>query len=99
MKRTSLLLAIVFFVCSACKEAKTASPDFSVESAEKIMSIDEIREVEKLIDDSTFMDAKGDTAWHRINSQMVRVKIGGNYYLRKESQEGSVTSMTYSYGE
>ena len=82
----------------SCKGHQQPAPEYDVqESTEKLMSIDDICKVEDIIADSSLMNAQGDTAWRKINDQLIRIKMGGNYYLRKETKDGSVTNFTYRY--
>lgn len=84
-------------ILTSCKEKKASSNNFIEESVEKLLTIDEISKVEDIISDSSFMEAKGDTVWRRINDKMIRVKVGKLYYLRMETKDGSVTNLTYKY--
>lgn len=89
----------------ACKETKKSLHDnvgtdkaLTSESViDDMVDIDEIGTIEGVIADSSYMEAKGDTAWRRINDQMIRVRIGKNCYLRKETKDANVTSLTYKY--
>ena len=87
-----MLLVIII----SCQKSKVQSFDVS-SSVEKIMSVDDIYKCERIISDSSLMEAMGDTAWRRVNSQTIRIKIGSNYYIRRETKEGTVTDFTYWY--
>ena len=91
-------LLILGTMLVACKghQQPPVSPDIQ-ETVEKLMSIDDICKVEDIIADSSLMNAQGDTAWCKVNDQLIRIKLGDNYYLRKETKDGSVTNFTYRY--
>ena len=93
--RKLLFLFLSAVIAAGCQQAKR-SVDVSA-SVEKLMSVDEIYKIEHVIADSSFLNAKGDTAWRRINDKIIRVKIGDNCYLRRETKEGTVTNFTYGY--
>ena len=80
-----------------CKESKKPAKDYIQESTEKLLSIDDICKVEDIIADSSLMNAQGDTVWRKVNDQLIRIKMGDKYYLRKETKDGSVTNYTYRY--
>ena len=91
-------LIICAAIMMSCKGRQQPTPEYDVqESTEKLMSIDDICKVEDIIADSSLMNAQGDTAWRKINDQLVRIKMGSNYYLRKETKDGYVTNFTYRY--
>ena len=91
-------LIICAAIMMSCKGRQQPTPEYDVqESTEKLMSIDDICKVEDIIADSSLMNAQGDTAWRKINDQLIRIKMGSNYYLRKETKDGSVTNFTYRY--
>lgn len=96
MKRIFLFSAI-FFCFLGCKENRKPIPDYTSESVEKLLSIDDILKVEEIIENPAFEEAAGDTAWHRINKEIVRIKIGKKYYLRQETREGYTVDYTYRY--
>ena len=62
-----------------------------------MVNIDEITEIESIIADSTLENADGELSWKKVGSGMIRIKKGEKFYLRMETKEGSVTSMTYRY--
>lgn len=96
-KRLFLLIMIVALLM-ACKgqQQPPTEPDVQ-KSVEKLMSIDEICKVEDIIADSSLMEAAGDSAWRKVNDHLIRVKIGSTYYLRQESENGTITNITYRY--
>lgn len=69
------------------------------ESVEKLLSIDEIAKAEEILADSSLMNADGEKSWKRLGSNMVRIKYNNHYYLRIETEKGSVTSVTYKYDD
>ena len=97
MKKNVLFMTMLSL--AACTtNSKPPSVDID-DSVKKIMSINEICKVEDIIADSSRMDVQGDTAWHRINKQLIRVKMGDNYYLRRETKNSIETVMTYYYDD
>ncbi len=98
MNKKLFPLIVCAAIMMSCKGHQQPTPEYDVqESTEKLMSIDDICKVEDIIADSSLMNAQGDTAWRKINDQLVRIKMGSNYYLRKETKDGSVTNFTYRY--
>lgn len=96
-KKLFVLILVIVTLLMACQQSKKPAKDYIQESTEKLMSIDEICKVEDIIADSSLMNAQGDTAWRKVNDQLIRIKLGDNYYLRKETKDGSVTNFTYRY--
>ena len=96
-KKLFVLILVIVTLLMACQQSKKPAKDYMQESTEKLMSIDEICKVEDIIADSSLMNAQGDTAWRKVNDQLIRIKLGDNYYLRKETKDGSVTNFTYRY--
>lgn len=80
-----------------CQQAKKPEPIDVSASVKILMSVDEIYKIEHVIADSSFLNAKGDTAWRRLNTKLIRVKIGENCYIRRETKDGTVTAFTYGY--
>lgn len=95
-KLFSLVLGIALLVACKGHQQPSTEPDIQ-ESVEKLMSIDEICKVEDVIADSSLMNAPGDTAWRKVNDQLIRMKIGTTYYLRHETKNGTITDVTYRY--
>lgn len=96
-KKLFVLILVIVTLLMACQQSKKPAKDYIQESTEKLMSIDDICKVEDIIADSSLMNAQGDTAWCKVNDQLIRIKLGDNYYLRKETKDGSVTNFTYRY--
>lgn len=96
-KKLFVLILVIVTLLMACQQSKKPTKDYIQESTEKLMSIDDICKVEDIIADSSLMNAQGDTAWCKVNDQLIRIKMGDNYYLRKETKDGSVTNFTYRY--
>lgn len=96
-KKLFVLILVIVTLLMACQQSKKPAKDYIQESTEKLMSIDDICKVEDIIADSSLMNAHGDTAWCKVNDQLIRIKMGDNYYLRKETKDGSVTNYTYRY--
>ena len=82
-----------------CRNSNQNPAKDDEESVEKILSIDEIAKAEEILADSSLMNADGDKSWKRLGSNMVRIKYGNRYYLRMETEKGSVTSITYKYDD
>lgn len=97
MRKSIFIVSMTVLFLLGCKESKKPAKDYIQESTEKLMSIDDICKVEDVIADSSLMNAQGDTAWCKVNDQLIRIKMGDNYYLRKETKDGSVTNYTYRY--
>lgn len=95
--RKLLFITLLTAVTVGCQQAKKSVPVDVSSSVEKLMSVDDIYKIEHVLADSSLMDAKGDTAWRRINDKLIRVKIGNNCYLRQETEDGTVTAFTYGY--
>lgn len=95
-KRLFLLIMIVALLMACKGQQPPTEPDVQ-ESVEKLMSIDEICKVEDIIADSSLMEAAGDSAWRKVNDHLIRVKIGSTFYLRQESENGTITNITYRY--
>lgn len=96
-KKLFVLILVIVTMLMACQQSKKPAKDYIQESTEKLMSIDDICKVEDIIADSSLINAQGDTAWCKVNDQLIRIKMGDNYYLRKETKDGSVTNFTYRY--
>ena len=97
MRKALFIVFLTVLSFLGCKEAKKPAKDYVQESTEKLMSIDDIFNLEDIIADSSLMNAQGDTAWRKVNDQLIRIKMGDNCYLRKETKDGSVTNFTYRY--
>lgn len=92
-----MVLAALMAGCNGRKDR--ADGRFMRESVERIVSIDEISEVEDIVADSSLMNASGDRAWKPVNDKLTRVKVGDKCYLRMETKEGNITSLTYRYDD
>ena len=97
MRKFIFIVSLLSLFLLGCNDSKKPAKDYIKESTEMLMSIDDICKVEDIIADSSLMNAQGDTAWHKVNGQLIRIKMGNNYYLRKETKDGSVTNFTYRY--
>jgi len=62
-----------------------------------MVNIDEITDIESIIADPALENATGDPSWKRVNPKMTRVKKNGKFYLRMETNNGTVTAVTYQY--
>ena len=99
MKRFVFFMVLAALL-TGCKDGKRpSSMGFVKESVDRIVSLDEIGDVESVIADSSLMEAEGDRAWKPLNEKLTRVKIGDKCYLRMETKEGNVTSLTYKYDD
>jgi len=97
MRKSIFIVSMTVLFLLGCKESKKPAKDYIQESTEKLLSIDDICKVEDIIADSSLMNAQGDTVWRKVNDQLIRIKMGDKYYLRKETKDGSVTNYTYRY--
>ena len=95
--RKIIVLAVLSAVVMSCKESKPKSADRQNEVVEILMNREDISQCENIVKDSSYMDAKGDTAWHQVNKYTTEIKIGENCYLRKENADGIVISVKYHY--
>lgn len=95
--RNFLFMTLLAAVIMGCQQQRKATPPDVSPSVEKMMTVDDIYKCERIISDSSLLDAKGDTAWKRVNAQVIRIKMGDKYYLRRETKEGTVTDFTYRY--
>ena len=88
MKKCYMIFAAALLL-TACNGKKTEAQESTTEEVLRDMvDIDMIIMIEDII---------GDNAWKVIGGGKIRVKIGDSYYLRKETKDGTVTSMTYMY--
>lgn len=62
-----------------------------------MVDIDEISECEKIIADSTLMDADGEKGWRNKGDDTISIKNGDKYYLRIMTKDGNITDFTYNY--
>ena len=99
MKRFVFLMVLAALLAGCNGRKGRADGRFVRESVERIVSIDEISEVEDIVADSSLMNASGDRAWKPVNDKLTRVKVGDRCYLRMETKEGNVTSLTYRYDD
>ena len=99
MKRFVFFMVMAALLAGCNGKENRTDNRFVRESVEKIVSIDEISEVENIIADSSLMNATGDRAWKTLNDKMIRVKVGDRYYLRMETKDGNITSLTYRYDD
>lgn len=100
----ALLLAAVLFAIyyRSSREDTSEQPlteEQLKESAEKLVDIDEIAVIERIVADSSLMNGTGEKAWKRVNDRLVRIKDGNRYFLRMQTEDGVVTSMTYRYDD
>lgn len=82
-----------------CRNSNQNPAKDDEESVGKLLSIDEIAKAEEILADSSLMNADGDKSWKRLGSNMIRIKYNNRYYLRMETEKGSVTSVTYKYDD
>lgn len=87
---------------ASCKESKQpvqALTDDALTTdavTNDMVNIDEISECEKIVEDSTLENGKGEKAWKRVGGK-IRIKNGDRFYLRRETKDGNVTTVTYRY--
>ena len=83
------MAAVAMFALVACNGKKTEAQESTTEEVLRDMvDIDRIIMIEDIIGDSTLLNGTGENAWK---------VIGDSYYLRMETKDGTVTSMTYMY--
>lgn len=99
MKWFVFFMVLTAMLSVGCRNSNQNPAKNDVESVEKLLSIDEIAKAEEILADSSLMNADGDKSWKRLGSNMVRIKYGNRYYLRMETEKGSVTSVTYKYDD
>ena len=93
-----VLFAIGVLSFMSCNNGKHTTERIGTDQSviDEMANIDEICEIEEIIADSTLMNGKGDRAW-KMEGGMIRIKNGNKYYLRKQENDGNVTTMTYRY--
>ena len=99
MKWFVFFMVLTAMLSVGCRNSNQNPAKNDVESVEKLLSIDEIAKAEEILSDSSLMNADGDKSWKRLGSNMVRIKYNNRYYLRMETEKGSVTSVTYKYDD
>lgn len=99
MKWFVFFMVLTAMLSVGCRNSNQNPAKDDEESVEKLLSIDEIAKAEEILADSSLMNADGDKSWKRLGSNMVRIKYGNRYYLRMETEKGSVTSVTYKYDD
>ncbi len=99
--RQLMILIIVMLGMTGCRKTAAIQQQDGRQTQEDVLSdmanIDEIELCEEIIQDSTLMDAEGERGWKKAGKGMIRIKNNGKYYLRMETEEGAVTSITYRY--
>ena len=95
--RKIIFLVVMLAVVLSCQKTKQKDSESNERPIEIVFNNEDISQCEKVIRDSAFMDAKGDTAWHQVNKYTTEIKIGKNCYLRKENADGIVISVKYHY--
>ena len=95
--RKIIVLTVLSAVVLSCQKTKQMASGVQERPVEIVTNREDISQCESIIRDSTFMDAKGDTAWHQVNKYTTEIKIGKNCYLRKENADGIVISTKYHY--
>lgn len=97
MKKYYIIFAATLLL-TACNGKKTEAQEGTTEEVLRDMvDIDRIIMIEDIIGDSTLLNGTGENTWKVIGGGKIRVKIGDSYYLRMETKDGTVTSMTYVY--
>lgn len=99
MKCFVFFMVLTVMLSVGCRNSNQNPAKDDQESVEKLLSIDEIAKAEEILADSSLMNADGDKSWKRLGSNMIRIKYGNRYYLRMETEKGSVTSVTYKYDD
>jgi len=98
--KKSVMIAVLGIALLSC-ESGNKQPVVGTEDriADTMADIDEMVNLEKIVADSSLMDAQGDVSWHPINDKMIRIKKGDKYYLRMQTEKETVTSVTYRYDD
>lgn len=99
MRWFMFFMVLTAMLSVGCRNSNQNHAKSDEESVEKLLSIDEIAKAEEILADSSLMNADGDKSWKRLGSNMVRIKYNNRYYLRMETEKGSVTSVTYKYDD
>lgn len=99
MKWFVFFMVLTAMLSVGCRNSNQNPAKDDEESVEKLLSIDEIAKAEEILADSSLMNADGDKSWKRLGSNMIRIKYNNCYYLRMETEMGSVTSVTYKYDD
>lgn len=92
-----IILAVMSAVMLSCQISKSKDSNKQSEAFEIIMNREDISQCENIVKDSSYMDSKGDTAWHRINKHTIEIKMGKNCYLLRENADGLIISAKYHY--
>ena len=101
--RITILAAALLL--AACKDGGTTvkdkdpAPLTSETVTDDMVDIDAIMACEQIVADTTLRDANGETTWHQVGAGIVRIRHKGRYYLRMETQNGTVTAVTYRYAD
>lgn len=91
-------VALAIILTTGCsQQGKNNAPKTDESTLQDMVNIDEITDIESIIADSTLENATGDPSWKKINSGMIRVKKNGKFYLRMETNNGTMTAVTYQY--
>lgn len=91
-------VALAMLLMTGCsQQRKNNAPQTDDATLQDMVNIDEITEIESIIADTTLMNADGDTSWKKVGEGMIRVKKNGKFYLRMETDKGTVTAITYQY--
>ena len=91
-------VALAMLLMTGCsQQGKNNAPQTDDATLQDMVNIDEITDIESIIADSTLENDTGDPSWKKINSGMIRVQKNGKFYLRMETDKGTVTAITYQY--
>ena len=91
-------VALAIILMTGCgQQGKNNTPQTDESTLQDMVNIDEITDIESIIADSTLENDTGDPSWKKINSGMIRVQKNGKFYLRMETDKGTVTAITYQY--
>ena len=94
-----VLFTIAFLALVSCNDSKHKTENVTTDQTviDEMVNIDEICDIEEIIADSTLENAAGDPSWRKVGSGMIRVRRNGKFYLRMETDSGTVTDVTYQY--
>lgn len=100
MKKIVIVLA-AFMLLASCRDAgKGSGAENEREKAvvEEMSDIDRMANLEKIVSDSSLMDAEGEQSWHPLNDRLIRIRNGNRHYLRMIRKDGeTITNVTYKY--
>ncbi len=101
MKHTAIIFAVLLLTGCLGQKKQNIEPVPRTVTHEQVIddmvSINEISECEKIIEDSSLMNGNGKRAWMQKGRYIIRIKNGDKYYLRMTTEDGYTTAVTYRY--